>query len=137
MLLAPGPKSHTYILARKKCRKSPYAVMMEEPENDIVVLYPVARGGNQSKTNESSPYASGVLGHSTQMTGPGRSPVESHDLWPDPSAALIDVSDVGLPPKTPAFGSLGTMYGAPTRFGRKALPPITEELVNVLPEYMA
>ena len=134
MLLAPGPKSHTYILARKKGRKS-YAVMMEE--DDIVVLYPVARGGNQSKTNESRSYASGFLGYSTQMTSPGRSPVESHDRRPDPSAALIDVSDVRLTPKTSAFGSLGTMYGAPTRFGRKALQPITEELVNILPEYMA
>jgi len=127
---------------RKKCRKS-YAVMEEKA---VVFPNPVARGGDQRKqldlTNDSRSYvSSGFFGRSTQMTGPGRSPVEIHDGRPDPSsAALIDVSDVGLTPKTSASGSLGTMYCASTRVdevGRQASQPITGELVNVLPEYMA
>jgi hypothetical protein len=87
-------KSHTYIFARKKCRKY-NAVSLGE--KDVVISYPasVIRDGDQSKqpdlTNES---------------------VEVR-----PSAALIDVSDVGLTPTTSASGSLATMYGAPTRVG--------------------
>ena len=87
-------KSHTYIFAREKCRKY-NAISLGE--KDVVISYPasVIRDGDQSKqpdlTNES---------------------VEVRL-----SAALIDVSDVGLTPTTSASGSLATMYGAPTRVG--------------------
>jgi hypothetical protein len=61
-------------------------------EKAIVFPGPVNRGGDQPDfANESKPYKSGFLGRSTQMTGPGRSPRESHDGRPDSLAALIDV----------------------------------------------
>jgi hypothetical protein len=110
---------------RKKCRKS-NAVSIEEKvieEKDVVFPYPVTRGRDQSKQleldlpNKSRPIEHGFLGRSTQMAGPGRSPLKSHDGWPDSSGALIGVSDVGLTPTTSASSSLATMYGAPTRFG--------------------
>jgi hypothetical protein len=86
-----------------------------------VFPYPVTRGGYQNKqldlVNKSRPIGSGFLGRSAQMTGPGSSPLESHDGRPDSSAALIGAYDTGLLPTTSASGSLTTMYGAPTRVG--------------------
>ena len=64
---------------------------------------------------------------------------ESHDGGP--SAALIDVSDVGLTPTTSASGSLATLYGAPTRVrevGRQAShnsDPFSPEAVVLLEQY--
>jgi hypothetical protein len=64
-------------------------------EKAIAFPDPVTQGWDQSRqldlANESKPYKSGFLGRTTQMTGPGRSPRESHDGRPDSSAALIDV----------------------------------------------
>ena len=82
-------------------------------EKDVLFPYPVARGGDQCKqldlVNESK---SGFFGSSVQMTGPGRSSFESYDGRPDSSADLIDVSDVGLTPKTSASGSLAAVLPA-------------------------
>ncbi|KAF8498583.1 hypothetical protein F5888DRAFT_1823826 [Russula emetica] len=82
---------------------------------------PLLCGGYQTKqlglANKYRPIEYGFLGRSTQMTGPGSSPLESHDGRPDSSATLIGAYDTGLLPTTSASGSLATMYGALTRVG--------------------
>ena len=110
-------KSHIYILSRKNYRKS-YALV---DERDVVFPYPQSR--QLDLTNESRPYESGLLGRSTRRTGSWSS-VESHDGGLDsPPTAL-------LTPTTSASGSLGTMYGAPTRVGEvgRQVSPFSDPL---------
>ena len=84
-------KSRTYTFARKKYRKYNAVSLVEK---DIVFSHPMTRGGDRFKQEVDN---------------------ESHDGRL--SAALIDVSDVGLTPTTSASGTLTNVYSAPRWVG--------------------
>jgi hypothetical protein len=87
-----------------------------------VFPYPVTRDRDQGRrldlTKESRPYEYGLVGRSTQMTGPGSSSApQSHDGRPDSATALIGSSAIGLTPMASASGNFATMHGTQTGVG--------------------
>ena len=119
-------KSLTYILSRKKCRKS--GTVREE--DDVVFPYPVTRDREQGRrrldlTKETRPFEHDR--RSTQIGAPGM-PVQTHDGRRDSSAGLIGTPGVGLMSMASASGPLASVYGAQSSERRSSqvshrLPP--------------